>query len=394
MIGLKQNVTYKSLQPKIAVVNNKGEVTAKKEGKAEIRVTANGVSEICTVWVKSSCKHQNEVGQTWVLVSEETTEPNCLNDGVSTYECSLCGGRKQEIIPSTAEHQFGRWIVVSDATENAEGLEKRVCSGCGTENTRMIPVKTRGDGGASGTLVWEDNFDGDSLNLNDWNIETHAPGWVNQELQEYVTSTENTYVKDGMLYIRAIKEERGGQAYYTSGRINTQGKHDFTYGRFETRAKVPSGKGFLPAFWMMPTDENYYGQWPRCGEIDIMEVHGSDLTKSYGTLHFGGSQNSHVQSQGSYTLPGNARNFWEDFHVFACEWEPGEIRFYVDGVLFHKENDWFTAKGDGYEKVAYPAPYDQPFYMILNLAVGGYRLDIRMPIRYLMKIMHSLSLIM
>ncbi len=215
-------------------------------------------------------------------------------------------------------------------------------------------------------LVWEEQFEGDSLNMDDWNYEYHEPGWVNAELQEYVDSPENIYVKDGNLIIQAIKTvDEEGNAYYTSGRINTQNKHDYTYGRFEVKAKVPSGKGFLPAFWMMPTDENFYGQWPKCGEIDIMEVMGHDLTKSYGTLHFG---EPHTQRQGEYQLP--TGDFHNDYHVFACEWDPGEFRFYVDDTLFYKTSDWFTKK-EGYGEVAYPAPYDQPFYMILNLAVGG-----------------------
>lgn len=216
------------------------------------------------------------------------------------------------------------------------------------------------------TLVWEDNFEGTALNRNDWNVELHEPGWVNNELQRYVDSTENIYVEDGNLVIQAVKTDNGdGTASYTSGRVNTQNKHDFKYGKFEARLKVPSGKGFLPAFWMMPTDESFYGQWPKCGEIDIMEVLGSETATSHGTLHFG---EPHTQSQGGYTL--EEGDFSSEFHVFSCEWEPGEIRFYVDGELFHTENDWFTKK-EGFGEVAYPAPYDQPFYMILNLAVGG-----------------------
>ncbi|MBQ8592254.1 MAG: carbohydrate binding domain-containing protein [Lachnospiraceae bacterium] len=215
-------------------------------------------------------------------------------------------------------------------------------------------------------LVWEDNFDGDTLNLADWNYEYHEPGWVNNELQEYVDSSENIYVKDGKLVIQALKAlDEEGNVYYTSGRVNTQNKHDYKYGRFEAKAKVPSGKGFLPAFWMMPTDENLYGQWPKCGEIDIMEVLGDNTDETHGTLHFG---EPHTQSQGSYVLEDG--DFASEYHVFACEWEPGEIRFYVDGILYHTENDWFTKK-TGYGEVTYPAPYDQPFYMILNLAVGG-----------------------
>lgn len=214
-------------------------------------------------------------------------------------------------------------------------------------------------------LVWEDNFDGTELNRDDWNVELHEPGWVNQEWQEYVDSDENIYVKDGNLIIQAVKVTKDGKDYYTSGRVNTQNKHDFKYGRFEARAKVPSGKGFLPAFWMMPTDESFYGQWPKCGEIDIMEVLGDNTKTAHGTLHFG---EPHTQRQGTYQLKNG--DFSEEYHVFACEWEPGEMRFYIDDVLYFTENDWFT-KRNGFGEIAYPAPYDQPFYMILNVAVGG-----------------------
>lgn len=214
-------------------------------------------------------------------------------------------------------------------------------------------------------LVWEDNFDGDELDLNSWNYEYHDPGWVNNELQSYVDSKDNIYVKDGELIIQALKTQTGDQVTYTSGRINTKDKHDYQYGRFEARAKVPSGKGFLPAFWMMPTNENLYGQWPKCGEIDIMEVLGDVTDETHGTLHFG---EPHTFSQGSYKL--SSGDFSSEYHVFACEWEPGEIRFYVDGELYHTENDWFTKKS-GFGTVTYPAPFDQPFYLILNLAVGG-----------------------
>lgn len=252
-----------------------------------------------------------------------------------------------------------------DATDTADNEVKNECpdgdeSGgwtVGTEATENSDYK----------LVWEDEFEGDRLNMDDWNFEYHEPGWVNAELQEYVDSEKNTYVKDGKLYIQALKEIIDGKPYYTSGRINTQGKHDFQYGRFEARAKVPSGKGFLPAFWMMPTEEGYYGQWPKCGEIDIMEVHGSELTTTYSTLHFG---EPHTQEQSSYQIAAGEENFGEAFHVFACEWDPGEFRFYVDGKMIGSVNDWFTKK-EGFGEVAYPAPYDQPFYMILNLAVGG-----------------------
>ena len=220
-------------------------------------------------------------------------------------------------------------------------------------------------------LIWEDHFDGDTLNTQYWNYEAHEPGWVNAEWQSYPDEetnkkTGNIYVKDGKLTIQAKKTvAEDGSVSYTSGRINTQNKVDTKYGRFEARIKMPSGKGFLPAFWLMPTDENLYGQWPKCGEIDIAEVLGDKTDTTHATLHFG---EPHTQRQGTYTLKNG--DFSKEFHVYACEWEPGEIRYYLDGELFYTENDWFT-KREGFDEVTYPAPFDQPFYIILNLAVGG-----------------------
>ena len=215
-------------------------------------------------------------------------------------------------------------------------------------------------------LKWEDRFEGESLNRDDWNVELHDPGWVNNELQSYVDSPENIYLQDGSLVLKPVENvSEDGSVSYTSGRINTQHKHDFKYGLFEARVKVPEGQGFLPAFWMMPTDENLYGQWPRCGEIDIMEVLGNNTDTSYGTIHYG---NPHSESQGSYTL--DEGSFSEEYHVFDVEWEPGKISWYVDGKLIHTEDNWYSAT-EGQGEITYPAPFDQPFYIILNLAVGG-----------------------
>ena len=227
------------------------------------------------------------------------------------------------------------------------------------------------------TKVWGDEFDGDSLNRDDWNVETHEKGWVNSELQEYVDSEENIQVKDGKLVINPVKKVSSIESNdaastkevvsYTSGRVSTQNKQTFTYGRFVCRAKVPKGQGYLPAFWLMANDENLYGQWPRCGEIDCMEVMGQETNKAYGTVHYG---NPHAQSQGTYYTGENESDFSDDFHVFTCDWEPGKITWYVDGVKYYEENDWYsTTVGQG--TLAYPAPFDQPFYIILNLAVGG-----------------------
>ena len=215
-------------------------------------------------------------------------------------------------------------------------------------------------------LYWNDEFDGTELSKEDWNYEAHEVGWVNHELQEYVPSSEYAFVKDGELIIQPTKEvDANGNVHYTSGRVNTQGKHDIKYGWIEARIRVPQGTGYLPAFWMMPLDEQYYGQWPKCGEIDIMEVLGNNITTNYGTIHYG---EPHRQNQGTYTL--ETGDFANEYHTYALEWMPGLIRWYVDGNMYYETNDWFTAV-EGEEEKPYPAPFNQPFHVILNVAVGG-----------------------
>ena len=215
------------------------------------------------------------------------------------------------------------------------------------------------------TLVFEDHFDGSELDRGCWNVELHEPGWVNEELQEYVDCAENICLQDSNLLIRAIRTLRGGEVAYTSGRVSTQCKRDFTYGLFEARLKVPKGRGFLPAFWLMTTDESTYGQWPVCGEIDIMEIQGHLPQTNYGTIHFG---IPHHQKQGAFTLSDG--DFSEDYHIFALEWLPGILRWYVDGRLFYETADWFSARPGGVPE-PFPAPFNHDMYLIFNLAVGG-----------------------
>lgn len=216
------------------------------------------------------------------------------------------------------------------------------------------------------SLVWEENFDGAKLNTKDWNYETHQPGWVNAELQAYVIDDKNIFLKDGKLVIKPIRTKSGNGYTYTSGRINTQNKHDFKYGIFEARCKVPKGQGYLPAFWMMPTNENVYGQWPRCGEIDCMEVMGQNTKKLFGTIHYG---NPHKETQTAYIAKGDV-DFSTDFHTYTVEWKPGVIKWYVDGELFQTATDWYS-RTEGLGEITFPGPFDQPFYIIFNLAVGG-----------------------
>lgn len=324
-----KKVSYKSSNKAVAKVNSKGKITAVAEGTAVITVTSkdgNAKKATCKVTVKKA-------GQT----SGET--PSAAPTAAPSDKPAPAPSDKPSETPKPQPSE--------------EPAEKPDLSYEGY------------------ALKWEDDFNSVSLNSADWNVETHEPGWVNAELQEYVNSNENIYLENGNLVIKPVREkvgedESGNPVYkYTSGRVNTQGKHDFTYGLFETRVKVPTGKGYLPAFWMMPTDENLYGQWPRCGEIDIMEVMGQETNKLYGTLHYG---NPHSQNQETYTAKNG--DFASEYHTYAVEWEPGKMIWYVDGIKYQEVNDWYTTT-EGQGTAAYPAPFDQPFYMILNLAIGG-----------------------
>lgn len=215
-------------------------------------------------------------------------------------------------------------------------------------------------------LLWHDEFNGDTLNDKIWTREVREVGWTNNELQAYVDSEENVFVKDGTLILKALES---GDGTYTSGKVNSQNKADFQYGKVVVSAKTPKGKGLWPAIWMMPQDEEHYGQWPKCGEIDIMEVLGDDVTKAYQTIHYGAP---HAEQQGTYVISNVLKDgtFESKFHEYSVEWEPGEIRFYTDSHLVLTVNDWFSAV-EGEDDKPYPAPFDQPFFVQMNLAVGG-----------------------
>ncbi|UCE02209.1 MAG: family 16 glycosylhydrolase [Candidatus Latescibacterota bacterium] len=218
--------------------------------------------------------------------------------------------------------------------------------------------------GQSYQLVWEEEFEGTQLDPAKWDAQVgdgcpQLCGWGNNELQYY--RAENATVADGFLTITALEETFGGYDY-TSARIRTKTLGDWTYGRFEMRAKMPIGRGLWPAFWMLPTDE-VYGTWAASGEIDIMECLGQQPDRVFGTIHFGGTFPANQSSSNSFTL--GAGTFNDDFHEFALEWDPCEMRWYVDGNLYATQTDWFSDGGP------YPAPFDQRFHLLLNVAVGG-----------------------
>ncbi|WP_340012958.1 S-layer homology domain-containing protein [Paenibacillus sp. FSL K6-1318] len=223
-------------------------------------------------------------------------------------------------------------------------------------------------------LVWNDEFDGPVIDSSKWTVQDTGLVY-NNELQYY--SPDNTRItKDqnrSVLQIEAKKGQKNGKDY-SSGKLISMGKGDWTYGKVVVRAKLPIEKGMWPAIWMMPTDEAHYGGWPASGEIDIMELIGGKESnnKVYSTLHYDSVKpdGSHGHDQGSLTLP-KGETFADDYHDFQVEWLPGMIRFYVDGKLHHEVTNWQTKAAGQPEYYTFPAPFDRPFYLILNLAVGG-----------------------
>ena len=242
-------------------------------------------------------------------------------------------------------------------------------------------------------LVWADEFEGDAVDRTKWAFDigngfydykghTWIPGWGNEELQYYTSDPSNVTVKDSLLTIRAVKESLHGCGY-TSARIKSRrrdGAPLFSklYGRFEFRAKVPWGKGLWPALWLLPQDDRY-GGWAASGEIDVMEIAGEKPHEVLNSIHYGSTYPKRTLHTHVHTLPDDSTV--ADWHVYAVEWEPGEIRFFVDEVHTSTERFWWscsqTADGQGLDAKRaadlnpWPAPFDQPFYLVMNVAVGG-----------------------
>ena len=249
------------------------------------------------------------------------------------------------------------------------------------------------------TLVWQDEFDGDAVDLSKWSFEENCWGGGNNEQQCYTDRGVNSSVGNGVLTITAQREDFTGPDNpdgnlesqttlpYTSARLRTLNKGDWTYGRFEIRAKMPFGQGTWPAIWMLPTDY-VYGGWAASGEIDIMEAvnlkaqsdalgaePGDEENRIHGTLHYGRSWPNNVNSGTDYSLPGGV-NPADGFHEYAIEWEDGEIRWYVDDIHYatHTEDGWYAQFQDEngvWQNGEGSAPFNERFHMILNLAVGG-----------------------
>ena len=205
--------------------------------------------------------------------------------------------------------------------------------------------------------VWADEFNGTGVDLSKWSLEQQGPGWVNNELQTYTSRSENARVEGGHLVIEARNDWFQG-TQYSSARLKTQGHASFTYGRMEAMIQLPGGWGTWPAFWMMP--DNFSRGWPACGEIDVMEEVGFDQDAIHGTTHsLAYNFKKPTQRTSTTVVPGVTAGF----HLYAVEWYPDRIDFFVDGRKYYTSPNDFT--GDD------AWPFNKNFYVILNLAVGG-----------------------
>jgi beta-glucanase (GH16 family) len=219
------------------------------------------------------------------------------------------------------------------------------------------------------TLAWSDEFssaNGSAPDATKWAYDLGGGGWGNQELESYTSRTQNIQIQNGNLVITALQENYTGTdgiaRNYTSARLKTQNLFTQAYGRFEARIKIPKGQGIWPAFWMLGNDISQNG-WPKCGEIDIMENIGREPGIVHGSLH-GPSSVAHTSDSASTVSLPPGKNYSDDFHIYAIQWEPGAVRFYVD-------SDNYATLTQAQWPVGGQWVFDHPFFMIMNVAVGG-----------------------
>lgn len=233
-------------------------------------------------------------------------------------------------------------------------------------------------------LIYKDEFNTTRLNKNSWEVmigdgsKYGVSRWGNSEEQFY--REDNLKFSDGSLVITAKREDGRNDTKslnYTSGRIRSAKKIAYKYGRIEARLSCPIGYGLWPAFWMLPESSTPYGGWPNSGEIDIMEAKGRLPEVIDGTIHFAKPNGSHTWENGTYLFP-QGENITQ-YHTYAVEWEENEIRWYADGNLYFtanaNENSWTMKEETG----EFPAPFDQEFHILFNMAVGGNYDGFRMP---------------
>ncbi|CAM3774322.1 carbohydrate binding domain-containing protein [Marinicrinis lubricantis] len=346
-------------------------VVNKKGGK--VRVVLDGRTSAKTITVESTA--DLEIAED-VVVDALTIEQMAENTSIQVKgQIGLLDNRAEGVKVNGQTIQAGSDYAVENGQISQDGTSIPGIpagggtggSGGGSDNggdNSDVPEQV-GDW----SLVWNDEFNGSEIDRTKWTFDLtngiENPGWGNNELEYYTDRPENAKVQDGELVITALQEDYEGFGY-TSARMKTKGLASWTYGRFEARAKFPEGRGLWPAIWMLP-ENNEYGVWAASGEIDIVEGWGSRPNEIVGTIHSGETwpKNNYTGKTIQIDPPATA------WHTYALEWEPGELRWYIDGQLFHTENNWYSKGLNQPLNYAYPAPFDKAFHLLVNLAVGG-----------------------
>lgn len=312
---------------------------------------------------------------TFIACSDDDTTPNTENKIVIEDDILLLNeGEVAQIVASATDGSTLEFVSANKniAIVTDDGLVRAVACGtteititCGnleeTIGVKVNPIKYDGY-----SLVWYDEFNGSSLDASTWNIETGGGGWGNQEKQYYTNREDNIKVKDGNLIITVRKESYEGNNY-TSGRLTTKNKQDFTFGRIEARINLPSGGGTWPAFWMLG-----YGSWPRCGEIDIMEHIGNRPNMVSFALH---TTNANGSKGNHWNYQPTINGIENDYHIFGVEWtEQHEVStgIYRQAINFMVDGEILTTQIQGSTTEDMSSwPFYKPFYIILNCAMGG-----------------------
>ena len=379
------SVSWVSSNEAIATVSAEGLVTAKSEGEAVITAAISSALASCTVKVakKAQASEPAEPVDPEVLVLTLDGLKLTVGESVTLKATSSLGGQIEWSSSNVAVATVSNGLVTAAA--KGEAVIKAKTDYAEAQCTVTVkeashPVIPDPDADKEGyRLVWRDEFNGASLDTAKWGYQTGIKDiygssvgpdyWGNSELQYYTEDAVS--VADGSLKITATKQQQGDRPY-TSGRILTRDKASFTYGYFEARMKTPTGSGMWPAFWMLPqpsspaNSENEYGGWPANGEIDIMEAKGRLENKVDTTLHFGKAWDAHDCVTKETTLSSNT----DEWHTYAVDWTADAISWFVDGqkVLTVTKDRWWSQDVSNQGK---SQPFDKPFYIIFNLAVGG-----------------------
>ncbi|MCA0984272.1 carbohydrate binding domain-containing protein [Halobacillus yeomjeoni] len=347
--------------------------TTKNESKPVKWNEAKGYLNSVADYVLTDDSYEEESFNGTALINE----PGVELEGVTIDgDLIITEGAEGETVSLKSTKVKGK-VYIQDKVQNELVLDE--------SEVNQVVVYSMGSEASDWSLVWNDEFVTKTIDSSKWSYDTGnwlvdedgngvSPGWGNNEQQYYTDSSKNSFIDDGNLVIKAIKEkspvtDEYGSYDYTSAKLKTKGLFSKKYGKFEARMKLPEGQGYWPAFWMMPED-SVYGTWPASGEIDIMEAAGDDTSTIGGTIHYGQEYPLNTYRGKEYHFPEGED--YTGYHTYSVEWEPGEIRWYVDGELYQTLNNWFSKGPDQAANYTFPAPFDQPFYMILNLAVGGW----------------------